>query len=78
VTAVCISLGFDFGYIKSSLHRPVLISLFSSFASLAPSWLNHFDTTGIDITSPLRPIANHGIGKLSYIVSDVAGLSMDY
>jgi hypothetical protein len=31
-------------------HRPVLISLFSSFASLAPSRLNHSDTTGIDIT----------------------------
>ncbi|MEK0180096.1 MULTISPECIES: hypothetical protein [Microcoleus] len=36
-------------YIKSSLHRPVLNSIFSSFAYFAPSRLNHSDTTGIDI-----------------------------
>ncbi|MEZ2228865.1 hypothetical protein [Microcoleus sp.] len=65
MTTVCTSMGFDFGYIKSSLHHPVLNSLFSSFASFAPSWLNHSDTTGIDITSPLRPIANNAIAKLS-------------
>ncbi|MFM9264735.1 hypothetical protein [Tychonema sp. BBK16] len=47
---------FDFAQgkddIKSSLHRPVLISLFSSFASFAPSRLNHSDATGNDMTLP--------------------------
>jgi hypothetical protein len=38
-------------HIKSSVHRPVLISLFSSFASFAPSRLNHSDATGNDITN---------------------------
>ncbi|XZO04825.1 MAG: NUDIX domain-containing protein [Microcoleus sp.] len=47
-------------YIKSCLHRPVLNSLFSSFASLAPSRLNHSNTTGIDITTQITGKKTHG------------------
>ena len=54
---------------KSSLHRPVLNSLFSNFAYFAPSRLNHSDTTGIDMTSPsISPQGGAGAGLFHSLV----------
>jgi hypothetical protein len=45
----------------------LLNSLFSSFASFAPSRLNHSDTTGIDITPPKGAIQEESPRTLRHI-----------